>query len=61
MATFTCTELCSYEMFVYYAVATNLLYLSRPLLKKRIVDGPEVFPKLPSPLLGFVVDKSPKD
>lgn len=42
VATFTCTELCSYETFIFYAVVTNLLYLKRPDLKKKIVDGPEV-------------------
>jgi 26S proteasome regulatory subunit N7 len=42
IATFTCTELCSYDTFVYYAVVTNMLYLERPALKKKLVDGPEV-------------------
>jgi len=42
VATFTCTELCSYESFIFYAVLTNVLYLKRPELKKKIVDGPEV-------------------
>ena len=42
VATFTCTELCSYESFIFYAVLTNVLYLKRPDLKKKIVDGPEV-------------------
>jgi 26S proteasome regulatory subunit N7 len=40
--TFTCTELCTYERFVQYAIVTNLLFLGRPELKKKIVDGPEV-------------------
>lgn len=40
--TFTCTELCTYERFVQYAIVTNLMYLDRPTLKKKIVDGPEV-------------------
>jgi 26S proteasome regulatory subunit N7 len=42
IATFTCTELCSYETFIYWAVTTNMLFLSRPNLKKKLVDGPEV-------------------
>ena len=40
--TFTCTELCTYERFVQYAIVTNLLFLGRPELKKKLVDGPEV-------------------
>mmetsp|Transcript_13199 Transcript_13199/g.25967 ORF Transcript_13199/g.25967 Transcript_13199/m.25967 type:complete len:398 (+) Transcript_13199:41-1234(+) len=42
IATFTCVELCSYETFVYYAVSTNMLFLDRPSMKKKLVDGPEV-------------------
>jgi len=42
VATFTCVELCAYPEFVFYAVLTNLLTLSRPELKKAIIDGPEV-------------------
>jgi len=42
IATFTCTELCSYETFIYWGVVTNMLFLSRPELKKKLVDGPEV-------------------
>ena len=42
VATFTCVELCTYERFIFYAVVTNLLSLPRPLLKKKIVDGPDI-------------------
>lgn len=42
IATFTCTELCTYETFIYYAIVTNLLFLGRPQLKKSLVEGPEV-------------------
>lgn len=42
LASFTCTEVCSYEKFVQYAVITNLLKLNRPDLKKKVVDGAEV-------------------
>eukprot|EP00614_Pseudopedinella_elastica_P013328 CAMPEP_0172587242 /NCGR_PEP_ID=MMETSP1068-20121228/6316_1 /TAXON_ID=35684 /ORGANISM="Pseudopedinella elastica, Strain CCMP716" /LENGTH=404 /DNA_ID=CAMNT_0013382191 /DNA_START=71 /DNA_END=1285 /DNA_ORIENTATION=+ len=42
VSTFTCVELMPYETFVYYAVVTNMLYLDRPSLKKKIVDGPDV-------------------
>ncbi|KAG5185175.1 26S proteasome subunit RPN7-domain-containing protein [Tribonema minus] len=48
VATFTCTELCSYEEFIFVAVVTNVLCLPRTDLKKKIVDGPEVLGVLPS-------------
>ena len=51
VATFTCTELCSYESFIFYAVLTNILYLKRPELKKKIVDGPEVLGVIQLPQL----------
>ena len=43
VSTFTCTELCSYNDFILYTVVTNVLALPRTTLKKKIVDGPEVF------------------
>jgi len=46
IATFTCVELCTYEQFIYYAIVTNLLFLDRPALKKKLVDGPEVLSAL---------------
>lgn len=42
VSTFTCTELCSYNDFILYTVITNVLTLPRTVLKKKIVDGPEV-------------------
>lgn len=42
VATFTCTELCTYKEFVFYAVITNILTLDRPQLKKKIIDGPDI-------------------
>lgn len=42
VATFTCTELCEYSDFVFYAVLTNVLSLSRPDLKKKVVDSPDI-------------------
>ncbi|KAJ1453745.1 26S proteasome subunit RPN7-domain-containing protein [Pelagophyceae sp. CCMP2097] len=42
VATFTCTELCTYPEFVFFAVVTNILTLGRPELKKKIIDGPDI-------------------
>ncbi|GKY92348.1 hypothetical protein MPSEU_000205700 [Mayamaea pseudoterrestris] len=42
MATFSCTEMCSYSEFIGYVVLTNLLHLPRVELKEKIIDGPEV-------------------
>ena len=42
VATFSCTELCSYNDFVVYTIISNILFLSRPELKKKIIDGPEI-------------------
>jgi hypothetical protein len=42
IATFSCTELCTYPEFVAYATLTNLLFLKRTELKKTIIDGSEV-------------------
>jgi len=42
VATFTCTEICDYHDFVFYAVVTNVLALDRPDLKKRVIDGPDI-------------------
>lgn len=59
ISTFTCVELCSYETFIFYAVVANMLYLERPVLKKKLVDGPEVLgvvsglPPLPDMLAGL--------
>ena len=42
IATFSCNEVCTYQDFIVYAIMTNLLKLSRPELKEKILDGPEV-------------------
>jgi 26S proteasome regulatory subunit N7 len=42
IATFSCTELCSYQEFIVYTVLTCLLHLPRQDLKAKILDGPEV-------------------
>lgn len=42
VATFNCTELCSYSEFVVYGILTNLLHLPRQQLKSKIIDGPEI-------------------
>ncbi len=42
LATFTATELLSYETFVLYTVLTSAVSLSRAELKKKVIDSPEV-------------------
>ena len=42
IATFSCNEICSYQDFIVYAVLSNLLYLPRPDLKSKVLDGPEI-------------------
>lgn len=42
IATFSCTELCSYTDFIVYTIVSNLLYLPRTELKEKIIDGPEI-------------------
>jgi 26S proteasome regulatory subunit N7 len=42
IATFSCTELCTYTECILYATLTNLLHLPRVELKEKIIDGPEV-------------------
>lgn len=42
IATFTCTELCSYETFMLYAVCAAVLALGRAQLKKQVVKNPQV-------------------
>lgn len=42
VATFNCTELCSYQDFIVYGILTNLLHLPRQDLKSKIMDGPEI-------------------
>lgn len=42
IATFSCSELCSYKDFVIYAILSNLMYLPRLDLKEKIIDNPEI-------------------
>ncbi|KAL3908849.1 MAG: hypothetical protein SGARI_002879 [Bacillariaceae sp.] len=42
IATFSCSEICSYQNFIVYATMSNLLHLPRPQLKAKILDGPEI-------------------
>ena len=42
VATFSCNELCSYKVFMFYAVITNIMALSRTDLEKKVVRNPQV-------------------
>jgi len=42
IATFSCTELCSYSDFIVYTIISNMLHLPRTELKEKIIDGPEI-------------------
>lgn len=42
VATFTCVELCSYEKFMFYAILTNIMCLSRTELNKKVVKDSQV-------------------
>lgn len=42
VATFNCTELCTYNEFIVYTILTNMLHLPRPELKKKVIDGSEI-------------------
>ena len=42
VATFSCAELCPYPEFVVYTIISNILYLPRPELKKKIIDGSDI-------------------
>jgi len=42
IATFSCTELCSYEDFIVYTILSNIFYLPRTEIKDKIIDGPEI-------------------
>lgn len=42
IATFSCTEICTYTEFIVYIIMSNILHLPRPELKKKIIDGPEI-------------------
>mmetsp|Transcript_125845 Transcript_125845/g.246648 ORF Transcript_125845/g.246648 Transcript_125845/m.246648 type:complete len:372 (-) Transcript_125845:76-1191(-) len=42
VATFTCTELCSYKQFMFYTLLTSLISLDRNELRKKVIDDPHV-------------------
>ena len=42
IATFTCTEICDYNQFMFYALLTNVMNLPRIELQKKIVNDPQV-------------------
>jgi 26S proteasome regulatory subunit N7 len=47
IATFSCNEVCSYSEFIIYAIMSNLLSLSRPEIKTKLIEGPEVLSVAP--------------
>lgn len=42
LATFTSTELCSYEQIAHYAIVAGVLSLDRVDLKEKVIDSPEI-------------------
>jgi 26S proteasome regulatory subunit N7 len=42
LSTFTASELCSYNQFVFYTVVTAVVALDRVALKQKVVDTPEI-------------------
>ena len=36
VATFTCTEICSYNKFIFYTLLTNVITLERNDLRKKV-------------------------
>lgn len=42
IATFSCNEICTYQDFIVYTILSNILHIPRPLLKEKIIDGPEI-------------------
>eukprot|EP00605_Chrysophyceae_sp_TOSAG23-4_P001141 GSChrysophyteH1.ASY1.ANO1.1248.1 assembled CDS len=42
IATFTCSEICDYNDFMFYALLTGVLNLSRVDLKKKVIANPQV-------------------
>jgi 26S proteasome regulatory subunit N7 len=39
VATFTCTELCTYKQFMFYTLLTSLIALGRNDLRKKVRPG----------------------
>jgi 26S proteasome regulatory subunit N7 len=46
VATFTCTEVCTYKEFVFYTVITNIIALDRNDLRKKIINDPHVLTEI---------------
>ena len=42
VSTFASSELCSYDVFVFYTVITSFIALERVDLKKKVIDSPEI-------------------
>ncbi|KAG7663960.1 RPN7 [[Candida] subhashii] len=42
LATFTSTELCSYEQIAHYAIVAGVISLDRVDLKEKVIDSPEI-------------------
>ena len=42
IATFSCNEICTYQDFIVYTILSNVLNVPRPVLKEKIIDGPEI-------------------
>jgi len=47
IATFSCTELCSFRDFVVYTIVSCVLHLPRTELKDKIIDSPEILTVAP--------------
>lgn len=42
VATFSCTELCTYNQFMFYALVTNVIFLGRTTLREKVINDPFV-------------------
>ena len=42
VATFTCTELCTYKQFMFYALLCSVITLNRNDLRKKVINDPHV-------------------
>ncbi|RYG69128.1 hypothetical protein EON64_03490 [archaeon] len=42
VATFTCTELCTYTQFMFYVLVTSIITLDRNYLRKKVIKDPNV-------------------
>lgn len=46
VATFSCVEVFSYQQFMFYVVLTNIMTLPRTVLKKKVIQSPQVLSML---------------